>query len=138
MIMLPGGAGYEASQTLEESGLMKNSSQALGATGLRSVRWKYQDAFMTYAPLRMEEKSTATCDHTTCARNDHKIGRQRLDDYFFGMLPIAMDYSALRDMTGRSVEPKLSGIRAKGRQSDNTSQSSACVRNSCRLWESRA
>jgi hypothetical protein len=66
------------------------------------------------------------------------VTRQRLDDYFFGMLPIAMDYSALRDMTGRSVEPKLSGIRAKGRQSDNTSQSSACVRNSCRLWESRA
>uniref|UniRef100_A0A2N9ER43 Integrase catalytic domain-containing protein n=1 Tax=Fagus sylvatica TaxID=28930 RepID=A0A2N9ER43_FAGSY len=118
-------------ETLKESGLMKNSSQALGATGLRSVQWKYQDAFMTYAPLKMEEKSTATCDHTTCARNDHKIGRQRLGDYFFGMLPIAMDYSALRDMTGRSVEPKLSGIRAKGRQSDNTSQSSACVRNSC-------
>uniref|UniRef100_A0A2N9GMD7 Uncharacterized protein n=1 Tax=Fagus sylvatica TaxID=28930 RepID=A0A2N9GMD7_FAGSY len=98
--------------------------------------WRSQDTFMTYAPLRMEEKSTATCDHTTCARNDHKIGRQRLGDYFFGMLPIAMDYS-LRDMTGRSVEPKLSGIRAKGRQSDNTSQSSACV-NSFRLWESRA
>ena len=75
MIMLPGGAGYEASQTLEESGLMKNSSQALGATGLRSVQWKYQDAFMTYTPLRMEQKSTATCDHTTCARNDHQIGR---------------------------------------------------------------
>uniref|UniRef100_A0A2N9FG52 Integrase catalytic domain-containing protein n=1 Tax=Fagus sylvatica TaxID=28930 RepID=A0A2N9FG52_FAGSY len=118
-------------ETLKESGLMKNSSQALGATGLRSVQWKYQDAFMTYAPLKMEEKSTATCDHTTCARNDHKIGRQRLGDYFFGMLPIAMDYSALRDMTGRSIEPKLSGIRAKGRQSNNTSQSSACVRNSC-------
>ena len=75
MIMLPEGAGYEASQTLEESGLMKNSSKALGATGLRSMRWNYQDAFMTYAPLRMEEKSTVTCDHTTCARNDHKIGR---------------------------------------------------------------
>jgi hypothetical protein len=54
------------------------------------------------------------------------------------MLPIAMDYLALRDMTERSVEPKLSGIRAKGRQFDNTSQSNACVRNSCRLWESRA
>jgi hypothetical protein len=66
------------------------------------------------------------------------VTRQRLDDYFFGMLPIAIDYLALRDMTGRSVEPKLSGIKAKGRQSDNTSQSSACVRNSCRLWESRA
>uniref|UniRef100_A0A2N9IEQ3 Reverse transcriptase Ty1/copia-type domain-containing protein n=1 Tax=Fagus sylvatica TaxID=28930 RepID=A0A2N9IEQ3_FAGSY len=98
-------------ETLKESGLMKNSSQALGAIGLRSVRWKYQDAFMTYAPLRKEEKSIATCDHTTCARNDHQIGRQRLDDYFFGMLPIVMDYSALRDMTGRSAEPKLSGIR---------------------------
>ena len=57
--------------------------------------------------------------------------RQRFDNYFFGMLPIAMDYSALRDMTRRSVEPKLSGIRVKGRQSDNTSQSNACVRNSC-------
>jgi hypothetical protein len=66
------------------------------------------------------------------------VTRQRLDDYFFGMLPIAMDYSVLKDMTGRSVEPKLSGIRAKGRQSDNTSQSSARIRNSCRLWESRA
>ena len=66
------------------------------------------------------------------------VTRQRLDDYFFGMLPIAMDYSALKDMTGRSVEPKLSGIRAKGRQFDNTSQFSACIRNSCRLWESRA
>uniref|UniRef100_A0A2N9FKV1 Integrase catalytic domain-containing protein n=1 Tax=Fagus sylvatica TaxID=28930 RepID=A0A2N9FKV1_FAGSY len=99
--------------------------------------WRSRDAFMTYASLRMEEKSTATYDHTTCARNDHQRGRQRLDNYFFGMLPIAMDYSALRDMTGRSVKPKLSGIRAKGRQSDNTSQFSACVRNSCRLWESR-
>ena len=64
--------------------------------------------------------------------------RQRFDNYFFGMLPIAMDYSALRDMTRRSVEPKLSGIKVKGRQSDNTFQSSACVRNSCRLWESGA
>uniref|UniRef100_A0A2N9E7P1 Reverse transcriptase Ty1/copia-type domain-containing protein n=1 Tax=Fagus sylvatica TaxID=28930 RepID=A0A2N9E7P1_FAGSY len=100
--------------------------------------WRRRDAFMTYTPLKMEEKSTATCDHTTCARNDHQIGRQRLDDYFFGMLPIAMDYSALRDMTERIVEPKLSGIRAKGRQSDNTSQSSACIQNSRRLWESRA
>jgi hypothetical protein len=54
---------------------MKNSSQALGVTGQRSVQWKYQDAFMTYAPLGKEEKSTATCDHTTCARNDHQIGR---------------------------------------------------------------
>jgi hypothetical protein len=59
------------------------------------------------------------------------VTRQRLDDYFFGMLPIAMDYSTLRDMTGRSVEPKLNGIRVKGKQSDNTSQSSACIRNSC-------
>jgi hypothetical protein len=75
MIMQPGEAGCEFSQTLKVSGLMKNLSQMLGATGLRSVRWKYQDVFMTYAPLRMEEKSTATCDHTTCARNDHKIGR---------------------------------------------------------------
>ena len=58
---------------------------------------------------------------------------QRLDDYFFGMLPIAMNYSALRDMIGKSVEPKLSGIRAKGRQSDNTSQFSAYVGNSRRL-----
>jgi hypothetical protein len=66
------------------------------------------------------------------------VRRQRLDDYFFGMLPIAMDYLALRDMIGRSVEPKLSDIRAKGRQSDNTSQSSAYVQNSSRLWESRA
>ena len=47
--------------------------------------------------------------------------RQRLDDYFFGMLPTVMDYSALRDMTWRSVESKLSGIRVKGRQFDNTS-----------------
>ena len=66
------------------------------------------------------------------------VTRQRLDNYFFDMLPIAMDYSILRDMTGRSVEPKLSGNRAKGRQFDNTSQSSTCVRNSCRLWESKA
>ena len=50
-----------------------------------------------------------------------RVTRQRLDDYFFGMLPITMDYLALRDMTGMSVEPKLSGIRAKGKQSDNTS-----------------
>jgi hypothetical protein len=75
MIMQPGEAECEFFQTLKESELMKNSSQALGATGLRSVRWKYQDAFITYTPLRMEEKSTATCDHTTCARNDHQIGR---------------------------------------------------------------
>ena len=61
------------------------------------------------------------------------VTRQRLGDYFFVMFPIAMDYSALRDMTRKSVEPKLSGIRAKGRQFDNTSQSSACVRNTCRL-----
>ena len=27
---------------------MKNSSQVLGVTGLRSVRWKYQDAFMVW------------------------------------------------------------------------------------------
>ena len=75
MIMQPGEVGCEFSQALKESGLMKNSSQALGATGLRSMRWKYQDAFMTYASLRMEEMSTATCDHTTYARNDHQIGR---------------------------------------------------------------
>jgi hypothetical protein len=25
--------------------------------------------------LKMEEKSTATCEYTTCARNDHQIGR---------------------------------------------------------------
>ena len=37
MIMLSGGAGYEASQTLEDSGLIKDSCQALGATGLRFV-----------------------------------------------------------------------------------------------------
>ena len=41
MIMLPGGAGYEASQTLEDSGLIKDSGQVVGATGLRSVRWKH-------------------------------------------------------------------------------------------------
>uniref|UniRef100_A0A2N9FDK1 Integrase catalytic domain-containing protein n=1 Tax=Fagus sylvatica TaxID=28930 RepID=A0A2N9FDK1_FAGSY len=35
---LPGEAGCQFSQTLKESGLMKNSSQALGATGLRSMR----------------------------------------------------------------------------------------------------
>jgi hypothetical protein len=75
MIMQPGEAGCEFSQMFKESGLMKNSSQVLEATGLRSVRWKYQDAFMTYPPLRMEEKSTATCDHTICARNDHQIRR---------------------------------------------------------------
>ena len=70
-------------------------------------------------------------DHTVPHVTFDCVTRQRLDDYFFSMLPIDMDYSALRDMTGRSVEPKLSGIRVKGRQSDNTSQSSACVRNSC-------
>uniref|UniRef100_A0A2N9GDW0 Reverse transcriptase Ty1/copia-type domain-containing protein n=1 Tax=Fagus sylvatica TaxID=28930 RepID=A0A2N9GDW0_FAGSY len=102
----PGEAGCELSQTLKENGLMKNSSQALGATGLRSVRWKYQDAFMTYASHRMEEKSTATCDHTTCARNDHQ-DRERLDDYFFGMLPIAIDYLALRDMIGEERRTKV-------------------------------
>ena len=59
------------------------------------------------------------------------VTRQRLDDYFFGMLPIAMDYLALKDMIGRSVEPKLSGTRAKGRPSDNTSKSDTCVWNSC-------
>uniref|UniRef100_A0A2N9GHN6 Uncharacterized protein n=1 Tax=Fagus sylvatica TaxID=28930 RepID=A0A2N9GHN6_FAGSY len=127
----PGEARCEFSQTLKESGLMKNSSRALGVTGLRSVRWKYQDAFMTYAPLRMEEKSTATCDHTICARNDHQIGRQRLDFHFFGMLPRAMDYLILWGMTGRSAELKLSGTRAKGRPSNNTSKSDTCVQNSC-------
>jgi hypothetical protein len=75
MIMQPGEVGCEFSQALKESELMKNSSQALGATGLRSMRWNYHDVFMTYAPLRMEEKSTATYDHTTCAHNDHQIGR---------------------------------------------------------------
>ena len=74
MIMHLGEVGCEFSQTFKESGLMKNSSQVLGATGLRFVRWKYQDAFMTYSPFKMEKKSTATCDHTTCARNDHQIG----------------------------------------------------------------
>ena len=77
-------------------------------------------------------------DHTMPYVTFDCVIRQRLDDYFFGILPIAMDYSALRDMTGRSVEPKLSGIRAKRRQSDNTSQFSACFWNSCWLWESRA
>ena len=72
-------------------------------------------------------------DHTVPYVTFDYDTRQRLDDYFFGMLPTVMDYSALRDMTERSVEPKLSGIRAKGRQSDNASQSSACVRNSCQL-----
>ena len=41
MIMLPGGAEYKASQTLKDSGLIKDSRQALGATGLRSVQWKH-------------------------------------------------------------------------------------------------
>jgi hypothetical protein len=38
---------------------------------------------------------------------------------------------ALRGMNEWSVDPKLSGIRAKGRGSDNASECSACVRNSC-------
>ena len=75
MVIQPGEAKCKFSQMLKESGLMKNSNQALGAIGLRSVRWRYHDTFMTYAPLRMEEKSTITCDHTTCAWNDHQIGR---------------------------------------------------------------
>jgi hypothetical protein len=82
MVMQPGEAECEFAQTLKESELMKNSSQALGATRLRSVRWKYQNAFMTYAPLRMEEKFTATCDHTTCACNDHQIGRRENKSLF--------------------------------------------------------
>ena len=77
-------------------------------------------------------------DHTVLYVTFDCVTRQRLDDYFFGMLLIAMDYLTLRDMTGRSVKPKLSDIRAKRRQSDNTSQSSACVQNPCWLWNFRA
>jgi hypothetical protein len=76
MIMLLGGAGCEASQTLEDSGLIKDSGQALGATGLRSVRWKhiYTCIYKTYTPfffLEIKEESTAACVHTTCACSDH-------------------------------------------------------------------
>jgi hypothetical protein len=38
MIMLPEGVGCEASKMLEDSGLKKDSGQALGVTGLRFVR----------------------------------------------------------------------------------------------------
>uniref|UniRef100_A0A2N9GZ66 Integrase catalytic domain-containing protein n=1 Tax=Fagus sylvatica TaxID=28930 RepID=A0A2N9GZ66_FAGSY len=113
----PREVGCEFSQTLKESGLMKISSQALGVTRLRSVWWKYQDAFMTYALLGMEEKSTATCDHTTCAHNDHQIGSHGL----FGF----------KGYDRESAELKLSGTRAKGRPFDNTSKSDTCVWNSC-------
>jgi hypothetical protein len=34
-------AGCEASQTLKDSELIKDLGQALGAAGLRSVRWKH-------------------------------------------------------------------------------------------------
>ncbi len=41
MIMFLGGAECEASQTLEDNGLIKDLGQALGMTGLKSVRWKH-------------------------------------------------------------------------------------------------
>ena len=49
------------------------------------------------------------------------VTRQRLDDHFFGMLPIAIDYLALRGKTRRSIKQKLSGIKANGRRSDSIS-----------------
>jgi hypothetical protein len=55
------------------------------------------------------------------------VTRKRLDDYFFDMLPIAMDYSTITGITRRRVEPKLSGIRANGKQSNNTFKSNAYV-----------
>ena len=55
---------------------------------------------------------------------------QRLGFHFFGMLPIVMDYSVLWGMIRRSAELKLSGTKAKGRPSDNTSKSDTFVRNS--------
>jgi hypothetical protein len=74
MIMLPGGAGYEASQTLEDSGLIKDSGQALGATRLRFVCWKHiYTCILRHTLLFLETKEdpTAACVHTTCACSDH-------------------------------------------------------------------
>ena len=39
---------------------------------------------------------------------------------YFGMLPAVMHDSALRDITGKAVNPKLNGMRAKGRSSSIT------------------
>ncbi|KAF5937731.1 hypothetical protein HYC85_025237 [Camellia sinensis] len=39
---------------------------------------------------------------------------------YFGMLPAVMYDSALRDITGKAVNPKLNGMRAKGRSSSIT------------------
>ena len=39
---------------------------------------------------------------------------------YFGMLPAVMHDSALRDITGKAVNPKLNGMSAKGRSSSIT------------------
>ncbi|GMQ02833.1 hypothetical protein CsSME_00048885 [Camellia sinensis var. sinensis] len=39
---------------------------------------------------------------------------------YFGMLPTIMHDSALRDITGKAVNPKLNGMSAKGRSSSIT------------------
>ena len=39
---------------------------------------------------------------------------------YFGMLPAVMYDSALRDTTGKAVNPKLNGMRAKGISSSIT------------------
>ena len=40
--------------------------------------------------------------------------------YYFSMLPAVLYDSALRDITGKAVNPKLNGMRAKGRTSSIT------------------
>jgi hypothetical protein len=62
---------------LEDSGLIKDSDQALGATGLRSVRWKHiytcilRHTLLFFFFLEIKEDPTAACIHTTCACSDH-------------------------------------------------------------------
>ena len=40
--------------------------------------------------------------------------------YYFDMLPAVMYDSALRDITGKAVNPKLNGMRAKRKSSNIT------------------
>ena len=57
---------------LEDSGLIKDLGQVLGAAGLRSVRWKHIYIYKRHILLlEIKEKSTAACVHTTCSCIDY-------------------------------------------------------------------
>ena len=72
MIMLLGGAGCEAFQMLKDSGLIKDLGQALGAAGLRFVRWKHIYIYKRrILLLEIKEKSTTAYVHTTCSCIDY-------------------------------------------------------------------